>query len=747
MSQNFFGKDPMQWWIGQVTDPDKGEWGDSLAKQQVEDGKDVVKFRCRVRIVGYHGSDDDLPDKDLPLAHVLLPSNVSTVGGCTESMQYQGGEVVVGFFADGEDGQQPVIFGTLFKQDYIEDLLPPSEFNKKKYTDFIPYTPPKVIQKYSGKHRVNSNWIPTNPGPRRTGGLGVVLAQAELESDNNSAKTITTTTPCQDNEINKISDAIKEFTEKLQSLQPLNETQTYIDPVYGGLIDIQNEIKLTTTKIHDSMTRLIRRGRSWTIQETLKKLNLTLKDKTPKTLHGPVGGAAKNLTDIIFCNFEKIQDQLVNYLSKSLENMIGQVLDVPICGIENFLGDMFGQINNILDSNLGSMFSQLNNIQGGGISLPSKTFSKAIQFSNILTNVLDCDRIKCPKPTKFSTKGGVSNIIPDDFGNIISKAGLSKLTNLVDGIDNIADGIPALPSAPNCDTSVLKCGPPRVDFVGSSGQGASGSAIVNALGNIIGVAINGPGFGFEEPPLLSFFDSCDNGYGAGGYPIMGNVSVLRYSTEDRDNELIPVTANVGDIVFDNDENALKVNDVGLNVTNSDLPIYLPDPNGDEIGVIDVVITNPGQDYLPNTTETDIDGNVKEVIPDPNANYDGEVSYITQLSDVIVQNVGSGYEQGDTAIVEGGQISDSTIGVDGTTGITKPGQAEVELQIQDGYVIGANVVNGGFGFTDLPDILINSDTGIGARLTPVLKFTKVEDAKQITEITQDAVVTVISCIQK
>ena len=419
MSQNFFGKDPMKWWIGQVTDPDKGEWGDSLAKQQVEDGKDVAKFRCRVRIVGYHGSDDDLPDKDLPLAHVLLPSNVSTVGGCTESMQYQGGEVVVGFFADGEDGQQPVIFGTLFKQDYVEDLLPPSEFNKKQYTDFIPYTPPKVIQKYSGKHRVNSNWIPTNPGPRRTGGLGVVLAQAELESDNNSAKTITTTTPCQDNEINKISDAIKEFTEKLQSLQPLNETQTYIDPVYGGLIDIQNEIKLTTTKVHDSMTRLIRRGRSWTIQETLKKLNLTLKDKTPKTLHGPVGGAAKNLTDIIFCNFEKIQDQLVNYLSKSLENMIGQVLDVPICGIENFLGDMFGQINNILDSSLGTMFSQLNNIQGGGIALPSKTFSKAIQFSNILTNVLDCDRIKCPKPTKFSTKGGVSNITPDDFGNII----------------------------------------------------------------------------------------------------------------------------------------------------------------------------------------------------------------------------------------------------------------------------------------------------------------------------------------
>ena len=38
---------------------------------------------------------------------------------------------------------------------------------------------------------------------------------------------------------------------------------------------------------------------------------------------------------------------------------------------------MFGQINSILDTSLGSMFDQLNAIQGGGIGLPSKTFSKS----------------------------------------------------------------------------------------------------------------------------------------------------------------------------------------------------------------------------------------------------------------------------------------------------------------------------------------------------------------------------------
>ena len=83
-------------------------------------------------------------------------------------------------------------------------------------------------------------------------------------------------------------------------------------------------------------------------------------------------------------------------------------------------------------------------------------------------------------------------------------------------------------------------------------------------------------------------------------------------------------------------------------------------------------------------------------------------------------------------------------------IQKPGQAQVELNIQDGQVVGVNVVNGGFGFSKLPEIVINSDTGSGAKFLPVLKFTKIDDASQLAQIpqvSQDAVVTVISCIDK
>jgi hypothetical protein len=986
MYQNFFGKDPMKWWIGQVTDPDKGEWGDSLEKAKAENPEDdIYAFRCRVRIVGYHACEDDLPDKDLPLAHVLLPSNTTTVGGAGQTMQYQGGEVVVGFFFDGDDAQQPVIFGTLFKQSSVGDQLSNKDFDGKKHTCFVPYTPPKVVQR-SGKHRYNSKWQPQSPPIRGfTDGESVITpAQEQKEAATNIV--IDQFSPCEENEISKISNTIKDFTRKMEQLQAIGGGSA-IDPIYGGVVDIQQEIKLTAARIHNSTTQLVRRGRSWLIQETLDKLSTTLKDKVPKPLQAPTGEATSALANVIFCNLEKIQEGLADYLSKSLENMIGQVLDVPACGIENFLSDMFGQINGIIDNDLGDMFSQLNTIQGGGIGAPSDTFSKAIKYANIITNILDCDRQNCPEPTSYSSKNGISKSGLDDFGGILEKVGLKKLeTGLLNTLDN---AIPAIPSAPDCNTNVLKCGPPRVDFIGGSGQGATGSAIVSAIGQIIGVSINGPGFGFQEPPLLSFFDSCDNGSGAGGYPVMGPVSPLtdgtnvaagavgglpltsnnlpvnaggvggiqvstpdgqQIITEDGDPVIvggiggIPVTAGgvggsplvvgdkpivvngeggeglvagafpvvvgapvvteqtgsggvgggtgagAGDIntslvtsvpeVSKDTEDGVKTgsvtsigpisssddaynkfttignitgngaingtgasfdfftdkdgsiesvitssgggsyqvgesitisgsllggsspeNDVtfevtgissptqispvipqlpppipsgiggvnagaaggidvntptftGFNITVGGVPntdgLYVPDPNGTELGVVNVVITNPGQGYLPNTTETtlevvtDDDGNqmvnangnplttstTKEVLPDPNANYDGEQSFVTSLGDAVVTNVGFGYEEGDTVTVT-----------------PNLGGAEVELEIQNGNIIGAKVTNGGFGFTSLPELTINSESGVGGRLLPVLNFTKVQDASKLVDSVRQSSVTVISCITK
>ena len=642
----------MVWWIGKVTDPKDGKWEQTLERTHMDDGEPIYSHRCRVRILGYHDTDD-LKDEELPLAHILLPPNTTTVGGRTQTVQYQGGEIVLGFFFDGEEAQQPAIFATLYRQDFQEveaEYVADGGFNNSTST---------TIRNDSTKIGFNEG---QNDVTYSYTGNSAAEIQVEANSDNETDAEIF----CKTNEIAKMTTELKKFTQKLQLLQQLNDSSTYLDPVYGGFVDMQKEVKFTASKIHNSVTGLVRRGRTWLIQESVGKFSDELSTKVDRHDKLKKSEKTSRLNKLIYCNIEKISDDLLDYIEGSLENMIGSLLDVPICAIENFLGDMFGQVLNVLDNDLGGLFGELNNLHGGGIAVPSEVFSKGIQIANLITNVLECDGIVCPvEPTSFSNKYGVQKKIEDKIGTIMEKASLNKQINpLLDKIDNAID---AEPSAPNCNTNVLRCGPPKVDFIGGGGRGVTGSAIVNTLGRIIGVSLGGVGSGYTSPPLLTFVDSCGNGSAAGGYPRIKDGKV-----------------------------------------------------------VDVVITDPGSGFLPNTIETNIDGTIKEIIPDPNGNYDGETSYVTELDDVVVQNAGVNYDDNDTVIVDG---------------------AEVELVVQNGHIIDANVVNGGFGFTDLPDLQINSKKGVGARLLPVLKFTKVDDAKRDAEISQDAVVTVISCIQK
>ena len=653
-STNFWGKDSMRWWIGQVTDPDSGEWRDSLEFSKGGDNTQVTTHRCRVRIVGCHGSKEDIADKDLPLAHVSLPSNISTVNGSGVSCRYQGGEVVMGFFADGDDGQCPIITNTLSKQAYSED----GDETLIASTSATGFFPANFAFQGPGKHQGGedtNNQLTVNQANNTVGFKQSEVSTAQEHNSHNQ---------CQDNELSKITDTIKKFTTKMAEIQDIGGT--FIDPIFGGVLDIDEEIRQATFEVHNSVSKLVRRGRSWLIQETTKKLNEALSNNDSQFDRIKKQQAVEGITNIIQCNIEKVEGDLKDYLAKSLGNMVGQVLDIPVCAIENLMGDMFGQINNVLDSALGGIFGQLNNLIGSGLPLPSATFSKGIRFANILTNVLDCDRLNCQSPTAFSSRYGIRKGIEDSFDSIIENASLSsKISPLTDALDN---QIAATPDRPNCNTSILKCGPPRVDILGGGGDGASGNAIINALGQVIGVAITEEGSGFETPPLISFVDGCNNGSGAGGY--------------------------------------VRLSQFG--------------------SVKDVVITSSGSGYIPNTTETDLEGNVKEIIPDPNETYDGAISYVTTVDDCVVQNVGFNYEEGDTVSING---------------------VEAELQIQQGRIIGVNIINGGFGFTEIPDVRINTKKGFGAELFPVLKFTKVDDAVQTAQITQDAVVTVIDCIHK
>ncbi len=97
--QRIFNKDNFNWWIGVV-----------------EDRFDPLMLgRCRVRIFGYHtDSKELLKTEDLPWCIPIQPITSTALSGLgTTPLGPIEGTWVIGFFIDGEDQQQPAMFGTI----------------------------------------------------------------------------------------------------------------------------------------------------------------------------------------------------------------------------------------------------------------------------------------------------------------------------------------------------------------------------------------------------------------------------------------------------------------------------------------------------------------------------------------------------------------------------------------------------------------------------------------------------------
>jgi hypothetical protein len=92
MNTDFLGLNNFVWWFGVV-----------------ENRLDPLELgRCQVRCFGWHTEDiNQLPIEKLPWAHPIIPYGNKNVQPPAE------GILVFGFFADGKDGQYPIIIGTV----------------------------------------------------------------------------------------------------------------------------------------------------------------------------------------------------------------------------------------------------------------------------------------------------------------------------------------------------------------------------------------------------------------------------------------------------------------------------------------------------------------------------------------------------------------------------------------------------------------------------------------------------------
>jgi hypothetical protein len=103
------------WWVGQIADD--STWRDNILPGKFESANQIPGWgrRYKVRIIGLHDQGEtEIKSDQLPWAQVMYPiTGGGGQGGSGQTPNLRQGNMVFGFFLDGQEQQVPVIMGVL----------------------------------------------------------------------------------------------------------------------------------------------------------------------------------------------------------------------------------------------------------------------------------------------------------------------------------------------------------------------------------------------------------------------------------------------------------------------------------------------------------------------------------------------------------------------------------------------------------------------------------------------------------
>ena len=665
IKNNFIGRDGFVWWIGQISSEES--WS-------VNSQANGWGYRYKVRIMGYHPySTAQLKDEDLPWALVMLPPGTGTGGGMVSStVKFTQGDVVVGFFLDGDDGQVPVIMGAFGRSTYRAPNGDPTPFG--------------VFSGYSKSFKKVSDYIiknsETNEPGSAPGSQGVSPKVAASDPQRNGNKASTTSTAgyvislaCgngADDKANsggkkkksKATKAIEDIKNKVQNFTKwlgnkkalFDEKLEWLrDEIDKEIDDVAESITKDATKLVGSMVRSAMISMASITNKGIKMLYADVYAKVLAATGNPVaahlaGVAAQNamvpaikaMQCFIECLVNQVIGKITSLVADILKSVANNVLNFVDCVADQTVGAMLNGIIGLVDN---ALLPAINGV--GKILQFFEDFSVEGLMRNGIDALLGLVGLKSCSKTDEKDKWGACKyrlgygpVFQDDLDlkGIVDNANTAKAVSTaarvagfpLDGVQDIVgafDFVSGTVKDPNfigdlgsCYTGPpVFCGPPKINIFGGGGTGASAVPILGALigedryktGSIISVKVTNPGSGYTFPPFVDVVDSCGQGYGAVARAIVKN------------------------------------------------------------GQIDTIyVVSVGENYP-----------VDEVLP-----------YVVESVNVI--NPGSGYQDGDTVIDNQGN--------------------EYEVQVNLGSIIKVTPINSK-DITDIPVLEVQSDTGSGALL--------------------------------
>ena len=626
IKSNFIGRDGDVWWIGQVA-PEKAQgaqingsgWGN----------------RRKVRIMGYHPQNTvELPDEDLPWATVLLPTTAgSGKGNKATTISISPGDNVMGFFADGDDAQQPVITGV-----FGNTLYSPNGEYERPFQPFTGYTS-KI--KNDGSiviaDETNEENALSQKSPRHvsTDIANKISSETERVASVAEGKTVVFGSSSPTSKISKITSEVEGLVSDIKAIRnPLGEISDKI-PLskevgsIKGLID--SKIDGVTSKITglsngligDMTGALYKDGMAPALNGGLKTLYngvfATTFAATKSRARAKQAGAAAQaamllpvqaIQQFLPCAVQNVANSIGDSIKALLKGLIDNVTNFVSCIGEQFVAGIMNKIIGGLTNVLGPLMGGVSNILGGfslGGFLRSKAagliaIEKALKCRPTFNYDASSNEWVIGKGPKSAVGVSVDAIMEAaNAADALTKGLVDKIQDLsiAGGSLGMFDFLNPSVSAPGFSSGLGKCyaGPPlncagiKVNIFGTNGKGGIGKAIVGAIvgqgnlatGSIIGVDLVSGGSGYNAAPFIEITDECSNGYGA-----------IAKAVVDFDEDS-PTYQQIIDIYIVSEGENYPVPETE---TGEDID-YVPGP---------VVILDPGVKYDPDDKVTDNDGN-------------------------------------------------------------------------------------------------------------------------------------------
>ena len=236
-----------------------------------------------------------------------------------------------------------------------------------------------------------------NNGPCKSGpAKSYEETLAEVKTDSPSCK--------RDNIIGVITGAIEDFTKLLINIEKYGEF--YVNAVTGMVVNFQAEMDQIARKIAGALTGKINNMRDYLFGEIEEKINAFTNKIIPEELKPKTGEAIKNVTDTIYCLFGNVIDGLKNMIGNFLKELIGKIVNVPLCAAEQLVGTLLNDVLGSINDTITPILSSLTSTLGGALGSVTSLVNKALEGANLLFNFLACDDLKCPLPSRFDNTLG-----------------------------------------------------------------------------------------------------------------------------------------------------------------------------------------------------------------------------------------------------------------------------------------------------------------------------------------------------